>query len=130
MLSSLVPFTSLRRYINWPNYITLHYIGYYINWLVFKVHKKLSLLKWSSHVVISIKLLKKLKQLLNNIPKNIILFVGNRSRQIQIISFIENRPLTNTTIFISRESSPTIKIIVFVGNHTPTNKKHFIRRDS
>ena len=50
-------------------------IVYYINWLVLKVCKKLSLLKWISCMVISIKLLKRLKQLLNNIPKYIILFV-------------------------------------------------------
>ena len=50
-------------------------IVYYINCLVFKVFKKLYLLKWISRMVISIKLLKRLKQRLNNIPKNIILFV-------------------------------------------------------
>ena len=67
-------------------------------------------------MVISIKLLKKLKQLLNNIPKYIILFVwfvpnelkkmyssGITSRRIKEIVFVGNRPRR-------------IKIIVFVGN--------------
>ena len=84
---------------------------YYINWLVFKVFKKLSLSKWISRVVISLKLLKRLKQLLNNIPKYIILFVW----------FVPDEYKK----FYSLESPPTLKKMLFLRKRPRRIKKNY-----
>ena len=110
-------------------------IVYYINWLVFKVFKKLSVLKWISRMVISIKLLKRLKKTIKQYSKVHRFIRLIRPRWIKKNVFVGNRFLTNKKNCIRQESPWWIKKIVFVGNRSrrikrfyspgisPTNKK-------